>query len=290
MPTDLSPEQLQTVLQGIAIPPQPQILVDLQMEQLSFNCSINEIAKLISQDVGLSGSILKTVNSPFFNHSNTITSITQAVNLLGVDTVVNLVNGLSIKGALSDDDIIALGRFWDSAMEIATTAAVIAKQLGIPNSDEAYTLGLFHNCGVPLLMSRFKNYLNVVELAYGQSELSITEIENREFNTNHAVVGYYVAKSWKLPGYLCEAIHEHHHAGNVIESDNADSRKKTLLAILKMAEHICGSYSTLGRQTIDHEWNKDFSSVLLYVGLTEYEYSNLESQIADIGLGNIDYY
>lgn len=290
MPTDLSLEQLQSVLQGIAIPPQPQILVDLQMEQVSPDCSINEIAKLISQDVGLSGSILKTVNSPFFKHSNTITSITQAVNLLGVNTVVNLVNGLSIKGALSDDDIIALGRFWDSAMEIATTAAVIAKQLGIPNTDEAYTLGLFHNCGVPLLMSRFKNYLSVAEMAYGQSELSITEVENRELNTNHAVIGYYVAKSWKLPGYLCEAIHEHHHAKSVIESDNADSRKKTLLCILKMAEHICASYSALGKQSIDHEWNRDVSSILLYVGLTEYEYSNLASQIADIGLGNIDYY
>ncbi len=290
MSTELSIEQIQTVLQGIAIPPQPQILVDLQMEQVSPDCDINTIAKLISQDVGLSGSILKTVNSPFFNRSNTITSITQAVNLLGVNTVVNLVNGLSIKGALSDDDIIALGRFWDSAMEIATTAAVIGKQIGIPNSDEAYTLGLFHNCGVPLLMSRFKDYLNVVEEAYAEAELCITEIENQKINTNHAVVGYYVAKSWNLPRYLCEAIHEHHNAGRIIEDDSADSRKKTLLAILKMAEHICGLHKTQGRQNIDHEWNRDAHNILLYVGLTEYEYSNLVSQIADIGLGNTDYY
>lgn len=290
MPTDLTPEQIQTVLQGIAIPPQPQILVDLQMEQLSPDCNIKNIAKLISQDVGLSGSILKTVNSPFFNQRNTITSITQAVNLLGVNTVVNLVNGLSIKGALSDDDIIALGRFWDSAMEIANTAAVIAKQLGIPNTDEAYTLGLFHNCGVPLLMLRFKDYLKVVEEAYAEPKLCVTEIENRHLNTNHAVVGYYVGKSWKLPSYLCEAIHEHHNVGQIVETENANARKKTLLAILKMAEHICGSFKVLGNQDVDHEWNRDGKNILLYVGMSEYEYSNLVSQIADIGLGTTDYY
>ncbi len=85
--TDLTQEQIQKVLQGIAIPPQPQIMVDLQMEQMSPDCSISAIADLIGQDIGLAGSILKTVNSPFYGLSNKITSINQAVNLLGVKSV-----------------------------------------------------------------------------------------------------------------------------------------------------------------------------------------------------------
>ena len=66
MSADLTQEQIQKILQGISIPPQPQIMVDLQMEQLNPQCSIDSVAKLISQDVGLAGSILKTVNSTFF--------------------------------------------------------------------------------------------------------------------------------------------------------------------------------------------------------------------------------
>jgi len=290
MATELTQEQIQTILQGIAIPPQPQVLVDLQMEQLSPDCSIANIARLISQDVGLSGSILKTVNSPIYKHANTITSITQAVNLLGVNSVVNLTNALSIRGALSDDDIIALGQFWDSAMEIAITSSLIAKQIGVPNPEESYTLGLFHNCGIPLLMSRFSHYQEVLEQAYQCQEKRVTTIENELINTNHAVVGYYVGKSWNLPRYLCEAIHEHHNITLTFANENTDSRKKTLLAILKMAEHICGVYQILGKQDIDHEWDCIQDIILVYTGVSEYEFANLEAYIAEQGIGRSSYY
>jgi HD-like signal output (HDOD) protein len=289
MSTDLTQEQISRILQGIAIPPQPQVMVDLQMEQFSPQCSIDSIAKLISQDVGLSGSILKTVNSPFFKHSNKITSIHQAVNILGVNSVVNLVNAQSIKGALSDDDIIALGRFWDSAMDVAMTSATVAKHIGFPYPDEAYTLGLFHNCGIPLLMGRFKNYPQVQIESYARPNTSITTTENSLINTNHAVVGYYIGKSWNLPRYLCEAIHEHHQVDKTFADDKADAKKKTLLSILKMAEHICASYKTLGKQDVDYEWERVSDAILIYTGLSRYEFENITALVLEMGLGNTDY-
>jgi HD-like signal output (HDOD) protein len=287
---ELSKEQVQKVLQGISIPPQPQIMVDLQMEQMMPDCDINAIAKLISQDIGLAGSVLKTVNSPFYGLGNKITSINQAVNLLGVNSVINLVNGLSIRGELSNEQIIALGKFWDTSMEVAMAAAAIAKQIGFPYADEAYTLGLFHNCGIPLLMMRFDNYPDVLKRAYGDSERRIIDLENEELKTNHAVVGYYVGKSWNLPVYLCQAIHEHHSISKIIDDDGADPKKKTLLAILKMAEHICGNYRTLGDQEEDYEWQKISETLLLYVGLSQYDFESLQEQIREMGLGHGDYY
>ncbi len=282
---ELSQDQIQTVLQGIAIPPQPQIMVDLQMEQCAPDCSISAIAKIISQDVGLAGSVIKTVNSPFYGLSNKITSVTQAVNLMGVKSVCNLVNALSIRGELSDEDIVALGHFWDSAMDIAMASTVVAKQIGFPATDEAYTLGLFHNCGIPLLALRFSHYFDVLQSAYEQSTTTITEIENQMLSTNHAVVGYYVGKSWNLPLYLCRAIHDHHNVEKSFADDKADPTKKTLLAILKMAEHICGNYSILGNQQEDFEWQRIEQLILEYVGLSSYDFESLKYQIIDMGLG-----
>ncbi len=289
MSTDLTPEQIQHIMQGVAIPPQPQVLVDVQMEQFSPHCSLDSIARLISQDVGLSGSILKTVNSRFFKHTNKITSITQAVNLLGVNSVVNLVNAQSIRGVLSDDDIIALGRFWDSAMDVAMTSATVAKHIGFPFPDEAYTLGLFHNCAIPLLMGRFKKYPQVQAEAYARPDRDITATENSLINTNHAVVGYYVAKSWNLPRYLCEAIHEHHKVDKTFADERADGKKKTLLAILKMAEHICQSHKTLGKQDRDYEWERIGQNILIYTGLTQYDFETITAIVGELGLGNSDY-
>jgi HD-like signal output (HDOD) protein len=97
---ELTEDQLATLLKGISIPPQPQVLVDLQLEQLDPHCSIASLAQIISQDVGLAGAVLKTVNSPFFGLTNQISSVQQAVNLLGINSVISLVNAHSIRGVL----------------------------------------------------------------------------------------------------------------------------------------------------------------------------------------------
>ncbi|WP_419812240.1 HDOD domain-containing protein [Bacterioplanoides sp.] len=289
--SELNEEQIKQILQGIRIPPQPQILVDLQMEQLMPDPDMRAISRLISQDVGLTGTILKVVNSPFYGLKNRITSVDQAVNLIGLNSVVNIVNGVSIKSQMSDETIVNMNRFWDTATDISQVATQIAKQVGYPNPDLAYLLGLFHNCGIPLLMGRFDNYLEVMEESYAHdSSQRVIDIENQRLNTNHAVIGYYTAKSWKLPKMLCEVIAEHHNAGRYFNSSNdKDSEQKTLLGILKMSEHICGNYRILGKQQEDYEWQTIGSEVLAYLGLGEYDLEQMEANFAEMGIGVQNY-
>ena len=286
MSQELSAEQIQQALQGISVPPQPQIMVDLQMEQVMPSPDLRAIAKLISQDPGLSGALLKVVNSPFFGLANRIASIQQAVNLLGCNTVINLINAQSIRGELTDEAIVTLNRFWDTAQDVAMTCLTLAKRIGYHSPDEAYTLGLFHNCGIPLMIKRFPNYMMVLEEAYASAtdERRVVDTENRLLNTNHAVVGYFTAKSWNLPLHLCEAIASHHNALAIFTEDSSrDAQLKTLLAILKMAEHICASHQVLGNQPDDHEWQSIEQLVLEYVGLSEYDFENLRESIRDMG-------
>lgn len=287
MAFDLSEEQIQHALQGISVPPQPQIMVDLQMEQIMPEPDLKAIAKLISQDPGLSGSLLKIVNSPQFGLANRIASIQQAVNLLGCTSVINLINAQSIKGELTDEAIVTLNRFWDSAQDVAMTCLNLAKSIGYQAPDEAYTLGLFHNCGIPLMIKRFPNYMETLEQAYAQAnaEQRIVDTENRLLNTNHAVVGYFTARSWRLPDYLCEVIANHHNAFSLFTEDNSrQAKQKTLLAILKMAENICASHQVLGGQSEDHEWDSIHTLVLEYVGFSEYDFENLKEGIRDLTL------
>ncbi len=286
MAQELSAEYIQQVLQGISVPPQPQIMVDLQMEQIMPSPDLRAIAKLISQDPGLSGALLKVVNSPFFGLTNRIASIQQAVNLLGCNTVINLINAQSIRGELTDEAIVTLNRFWDTAQDVAMTCLSLAKRIGYQAADEAYTLGLFHNCGIPLMIKRFPHYMTVLEEAYASAsdDRRIVDTENRLLNTNHAVVGYYVAKSWNLPLHLCEAIASHHNALAIFRDESGDAQLKTLLAILKMAEHICASHRVLGGQVEDHEWQCIEELVLEYVGLSEYDFQMLRESIRDLSL------
>ncbi|MCU1726734.1 HDOD domain-containing protein [Pseudomonas sp. 7P_10.2_Bac1] len=268
------------------MPPQPQIMVDLQMEQYMPDPDLEVIARLIAQDPGLSGALLKIVNSPYYGLTNKIASIRRAVTLLGSRTVINLINAQSIKGEMSDDTIVTLNRFWDTAQDVAMTSLTLAKRTGMSAPDEAYALGLFHDCGIPLMLKRFADYMHVLEQGYASAGPGrrVVDTENRHFNTNHAVVGYYTAKSWRLPAHLTEAIANHHNALAIFSDESSrNSQLKNLLAVLKMAEHICASYKVLGNQREDHEWNSISHLVLDYIGLSDYDFENLKESIRELG-------
>ena len=286
MPPELSSEQISLALQGISVPPQPQIMVDLQMEQYMPDPDLEVIAGLIAQDPGLSGALLKIVNSPYYGLSNKIASIRRAVTVLGSRTVINLINAQSIKGEMTDDTIVTLNRFWDTAQDVAMTSLTLAKRTGTQALDEAYALGLFHDCGIPLMLKRFPDYMRVLEQGYANAGTGsrVVDTENRHFNTNHAVVGYYTAKSWRLPVHLTEAIANHHNALAIFSDDSSrNSQLKNLLAILKMAEHICASHTVLGNQREDHEWDRIRHLVLDYIGLSDYDFDNLKESIRELG-------
>ncbi|MGY2170765.1 HDOD domain-containing protein [Pseudomonas gingeri] len=286
MLTELTAEQIKFALQGISVPPQPQIMVDLQIEQYMPDPDLTEIARLISQDPGMAGALLKLINSSHFGLSNRVSSIQRAVNLLGSRSIINLINALSIKSEMTDDTIVTLNRFWDTAQDVAMTCLTLAKRIGSQAVDEAYALGLFHDCGVPLMFKKFPNYMTILEQGYASTSHNqrIVDIENKTFNTNHAVVGYFTAKAWHLPEHLSITIANHHNALAVFSDESSrHSALKNLLSILKMSEHICESHLVLGKERQDHEWNTVGHLILDYVGLSEYDFEELKSNIRDLG-------
>lgn len=282
----LTPLQLEQALQGISVPPQPQILVDLQMELYLPGPDLGAIGKLITLDPGLSGAVLRVANSAPFGLLEPTASIAQAAELLGADVVIALINAQSIKGEMADETIVTLNRFWDDAQDVAGACAAIARHLGTVTVDEAYLAGLLHDCGVPLMLMRFPGYMTTLETAYAVAEqgLRIVDTENQAFNTNHAVVGYYAAKAWRLPLSVCTAIAGHHNAQALMSDERGQhSAQKDLLAVLKMAEHISASHHRVGNQPMDHEWNRVGEWVLDYVGLSEYDFDNLKETLRESG-------
>lgn len=278
---ELTSEQIKQVLQGISIPPQPQIMVDLQMEQMKPVPDVNVISDLICQDPGLAGSLLKIINSAYYGLPARVVSIKRAIFLLGINSVINIVNAQSIKGAMSDETIRNLSGFWDNAQRAAMTCTALAKVFKV-SADEAYALGLFCNCGIPLMLKRFPYYMSVLESAYTEvdEENRIVDMENRAFKTNHAVIGYYIARSWHLPAHISEVISEHHNALNVFTGSGDHSAVlKRQMAVLKVSEHLCETYRAVGGQVEDLEWRVIREPILDYLGISMYELDRLYADI-----------
>lgn len=294
--TDATPEQIEAILRGTTIPSPPQIIVDLQMEMSMPDPDLNAMAKLIADDAGLAGGVLKTVNSAIYGGGGEVTSISKAVMMLGMNTIMRIVNTLCLRNEMMNMDDIpdhlfaAMNGFWDSASDVAHTSVLVAQRLGFSQPDQAYALGLFHNVGIPLLMLKYENYAEIMRESYEKPSPRIVDTENQMIDTNHAVLGLFVARSWKLPKNLCQLISQHHNLETFQDPNIADTDANTLLAILKMAEHISGLYRCIGGQPNNLEWNATGKNILEYIGLSSVDFDDLVSQAHDQGLGQLQYF
>jgi len=296
MTQTLSQQEIKDLLRGITIPSPPQVIADLQMEMAMPDPDINEIAKFISNDAGLAGSVLKLVNSSFYGDREKVTSISKAVLLLGLDTIVDTVNTICLKKSFMDSDTVSdnlyatMIRFWDSATDIARVCSMVGTRLHLSPLDNVYSLGLFHNVGISLMVSKHDNYLDTMRRSYGQDKDRIIDIENEEYGTNHAVLSYYAARTWKLNQNLCDLIAQHHNPNMFLDKDFLENNDIKILSVLKISEHIVGLYRILGNETQDKEWDLISQNVLLAAGLSEYELDDLIYQAKDSGYGQQQYF
>ena len=266
-------ENLPEFLSGSFLPSPPEIMARIR----TATPDLDQIAKIINTDMGLSASVLKTINSPFYGMKNNIVSIPQAVALLGLDSVMNIINAHLLLSVLKSGEYASeLDDFWQLSYDIAETSVVVANSLNFLSFDDVYMLGLFHNAGVPMMLKQFPDYMTTMEEAYEQSEIRITDIENNTYNCNHAVVGYLIAKSWYLPQHLRIIIRDHHNADHLTNGLIEENDTNTLMVILKIAEHISKTHLVLGKYDTDHEWERIKSSILEYLGMSEPDYDELE--------------
>ena len=141
---------------SIVIPARPDVLVNLTGALQQTDPDFLYIAYLIKQDVALYTSVLSNVNSAYYGLSSEVTSIERAISLLGLDRIFKIVQLAALKNSLPCTG--PLERFWDTAIEVAHISAILAQQFGKVDPDEAYTLGMLHDIGIPILIRTIKTF------------------------------------------------------------------------------------------------------------------------------------
>ncbi len=271
-------ERLDRILQGVRIPSMPDLLLEAQDEVRQRDPDQARLAGIISKDLALSAAVLRTVNSPFFGLRNQVTSVRQALVLLGIGCVMNLVTAHALRQAMADT-AVAMPRFWDTAMEVARLCASLAQRLSDIPPDEAYTAGLFHNCGIPLLAQRFPHYKDILREANASPDRELTQVEESHLDTDHAVVGYFVAHTWMLPDDVALLVRHHHELAEFLGEDTPSGRPwETMLCILAMANH---THHVHRGDKEDLEWARNRHRVLDYLALSEDDFADLQSALLD---------
>lgn len=261
----------QDLVRNLAIPPRPEIVNVLFEEMSRDEPDLARVGQKIAADVGLAAAMLKVANSPLFGGSGRARSVYQAIDLLGMRNVSSIATGLVIRHSLGGGKNAALERFWDTAEKVAMICAYLAKALrGIP-VDEAYTLGLFHDCGIPLLMARFPSYRETLARANRAADRSFFSVEDEGIGTNHGAVGYFLARSWSLHDDLCNAIRWHHDP-DVFRDPEVSETVRNYVGLIHLAQHVQHRQM---RSTTDVEWSKFVDAVLAHFALGEEDFINL---------------
>jgi len=270
-------EKTETFLKSIFVPPPASAFAALQ-EELSGECLNNEtITAVLGNEQAVTTELIDVLNAPVFGLPDKVGNIQDAIELLGKTHVANIANAISLKQAMCGTDYPEMFGYFGSADDCALAAAGIARELGIMAPDQAYCLGLLHDCGIPVLLQAIPNYTEVLQLAYISSAYTLTECEDHNLNINHAVVAYYICKTWGMSENIGLAILNHHNVENVLLSGQQHKGElQAMVALLTMAEYIsCAWHGKAGKTN----WAEDSSHVLDYLGLNEADFDNIKTNM-----------
>jgi HD-like signal output (HDOD) protein len=221
---------------GVKLPLQPRILEELRQFVQRGETDLRLLSRIISADPGISAMLFKVVQSAAYHRYQPFLSIEHILQAIGIEQTSNIVQAIALAAALpSKHNQKAFEAFWERSQRVAQLAMLIAEdRISVCNifPDQAYLAGVFHDCGVPVLMQRFSTYCKAMCLDEPGRWTDIAE-EDARFNADHCVVGYLVSRHWKLPDFICDAIRFHHDI-NQLENHTA----RTMVAILQLAIHI----------------------------------------------------
>ena len=276
---ELSHEHVQKVMSTIDIPACPAILTDAMKEAQRDEPDLGRLAKLIGNDAGMSAAALKLANSPLYGSGAKISSVRQAVDRLGTKNIVCVVVAVALRGSISGVPAAWLEQFWKRITLVAMIASLVARrQFGI-SPDAAYTYALFHDAAIPMMVRRFPNYMEVLELSQREGRM-LAAVEEEYFPCTHPIIGSLLVRNWGLPPILGQAIRFHH------EDDAYELPDRTLpggalalIAVTQVSERLLAE--TLQDDDIE-VGGELFEKALAYLGISENDLDELRQRVTAV--------
>jgi putative nucleotidyltransferase with HDIG domain len=176
--------------------------------------TVQQIGKMVEQDLAMSAKVLQMVNSAFFGLRQRIASPVHAVSLLGIETVTSLALTAGLFSQLKQSlvESFDLQSLWQHSMNVAGLTRELCSQLGLPReqSEVPVLAGMLHDIGkLVLVTADTEEYRRIYDLAK-QQDLPLHLVESQSLWADHAAVGAYLMGLWGLPFAAVEAVALHH--------------------------------------------------------------------------------
>ncbi|HEX5343304.1 MAG TPA: HDOD domain-containing protein [Duganella sp.] len=194
------------------LPSLPAVVAELLAAMEHDDVDLHYLAGRLALDQALAAKTLRLANSSFYGMPSKVTSVQQAMSVLGLHSIRTLVTACGVVGALPRSLYAALdfNDFWRHAIATAVWARALARQLR-QSPDTAFTAGLLHNLGTLVLATRFpEEYAAVPQWLAEHDDASLAQAELAVFGVDHAQAGSALAAYWKFPPAIQDAIRLQH--------------------------------------------------------------------------------
>jgi len=191
------------------LPAFPAVATKLMRVLSHEDAEIKQIVDLIRADTALASELLRIVNSPVYGFPSRISSIQNAVTLLGLQTVKTFALTVSMKGFLRTAlRLDLLRRLWRHSLATALLCEEVSAVCSPTKDDRAYTAGLLHNIGsLGLFVAHPQTYGTLLVEAGANGLLGS---ERKSFGLDHCEAGAWLVQMWGLPQDLQNIVLTHH--------------------------------------------------------------------------------
>ena len=183
------------------------------MKLTSSECSLEAVAKAVSQDQAMSLKMLKLANSPVYMRGDRVDTVHKALMRIGVSSIRQAVMNIGVVERFSAPafgELLSTGQFWEHSIACGLIATQLAEARGEQDADTAFTCGLLHDLGRVVLAEVLgERYSGVIETARSV-EAPLEQVESRMLLLNHADVMDRLLTGWKFSKHLIDPIMHHH--------------------------------------------------------------------------------
>lgn len=236
--------QLQKLLAGAQLPALPQSAIRLLELSQDPNNSSADFAVPIEADPGLTGQILRFVNSSYFGFAHDISSVKLGISLVGIRTIKNFALWSAVFSLMPNPQCgpFDLKSLWQDSLRRAVFARRFGKLLGLSNAEDLFAAALLQDMAIPLLAKELpREYESLLEQRQG-GQFGLSELEADLFGWTHAEAGAFIARGWHLPEAFASLIETH---GSLAEHLAGAPQDLNALAV---------SLSALLPIAVDDEW------------------------------------
>ena len=234
-----------------------------------------KLQKVIQDDQAMAARILKIANSALYGCSRQIKTLTEAIVMLGFNTIRSLVVTSAARNMyLQEGKTMGLKErlLWEHSIGCAIACRILVTPRHPAYAEEAFLAGLMHDIG-KLVLNQYAGEVfdQVVQEVYNEGR-NFAAVEREMLGFDHTEVGAMLVTKWKLSPVMEEAIRFHH-------TESEFTRERLILCYLDLANNLCK------RQGIGFVESPDLDVVNLpsnkALGFNAVELDMMAQQLAD---------